>query len=135
MCEIPDVPGQIVVDEAYAQYAGVDALDRLDERHHHPAHVLQGVWSRRSPRRVRPREAELIEAISSRQAPLSVSSLSAALALTALSSPLDISAALDERDRLAEELSKRRALHAASLVHELPLHSDGRAREAWSISC
>ena len=30
MCEIPDVPGQIVVDEAYAQYAGVDALDRLD---------------------------------------------------------------------------------------------------------
>ncbi len=28
-CEIPDVPGQIVIDEAYAQYAGVDALDRI----------------------------------------------------------------------------------------------------------
>jgi histidinol-phosphate/aromatic aminotransferase/cobyric acid decarboxylase-like protein len=27
MCEIPDVPGQIVVDEAYAQYAGVDAVE------------------------------------------------------------------------------------------------------------
>ena len=28
--DIPDVPGQLVIDEAYAQYAGVDALDRVD---------------------------------------------------------------------------------------------------------
>ena len=28
---IPDVAGQLVIDEAYADYAGVDALDRLDD--------------------------------------------------------------------------------------------------------
>jgi histidinol-phosphate/aromatic aminotransferase/cobyric acid decarboxylase-like protein/imidazoleglycerol phosphate dehydratase HisB len=105
MCEIPDVPGQIVVDEAYAQYAGVDALDELDRgviilRTFSKAFGLAG--ARVGYALARP---ELIEAISSRQAPLSVSSLSAALALTAINSPLDISSALSERDRLAEELT------------------------------
>ena len=106
MCEIPDVPGQIVVDEAYAQYAGVDALDQLDSgiiilRTFSKAFGLAGArvgYALANP--------DLIEAISSRQAPLSVSSLSAALALTAISSPLDISSALRERDRLAGELEK-----------------------------
>jgi histidinol-phosphate aminotransferase/imidazoleglycerol-phosphate dehydratase/histidinol-phosphatase len=106
MCEIPDVPGQIVVDEAYAQYAGVDALDQLDSgivilRTFSKAFGLAGArvgYALAHP--------DLIEAISSRQAPLSVSSLSAALALTAISSPLDISSALSERDRLASELEK-----------------------------
>jgi len=106
MCEIPDVPGQIVVDEAYAQYAGVDALDQLDSgiiilRTFSKAFGLAGArvgYALANP--------DLIEAISSRQAPLSVSSLSAALALTAISSPLDISSALSERDRLAGELEK-----------------------------
>jgi histidinol-phosphate aminotransferase len=30
LCDIPEVNGQLVIDEAYADYAGVDALDRLD---------------------------------------------------------------------------------------------------------
>ena len=29
--DIPDVAGQLVIDEAYADYAGVDALDRVDD--------------------------------------------------------------------------------------------------------
>ncbi|MGH3733990.1 MAG: aminotransferase class I/II-fold pyridoxal phosphate-dependent enzyme [Acidimicrobiales bacterium] len=103
MCEIPDVDGQVVVDEAYAQYAGVDALDQLDRgviilRTFSKAFGLAGARVGYALAR-----RELIEAISSRQAPLSVSSLSAALALTAISSPLDISSALGERDRLASE--------------------------------
>jgi histidinol-phosphate/aromatic aminotransferase/cobyric acid decarboxylase-like protein/imidazoleglycerol phosphate dehydratase HisB len=104
MCEIPDVPGQIVIDEAYAQYSGVDALDQLDSgviilRTFSKAFGLAGArvgYALATPER--------IAAISSRQAPLSVSSLSAALALAAISSPLDISSALQERDRLAGEL-------------------------------
>jgi histidinol-phosphate aminotransferase/imidazoleglycerol-phosphate dehydratase/histidinol-phosphatase len=104
MCEIPDVSGQIVVDEAYAQYSGVDALDQLDRgviilRTFSKAFGLAG--ARVGYALAKP---ELIEAISSRQAPLSVSSLSAALALAAISSPLDVSSALSERDRLSGEL-------------------------------
>ncbi|MCU1362631.1 MAG: Imidazoleglycerol-phosphate dehydratase [Acidimicrobiaceae bacterium] len=104
MCEIPDVPGQIVVDEAYAQYAGVDALDRIDDgviilRTFSKAFGLAGArvgYALATP--------ELMAAITSRQAPLGISSLSAALALAALSTPLDLSAVLKERDRLTEEL-------------------------------
>jgi histidinol-phosphate/aromatic aminotransferase/cobyric acid decarboxylase-like protein/imidazoleglycerol phosphate dehydratase HisB len=105
MCDVPDVPGQIVVDEAYAQYAGVDALDRIDDgvivlRTFSKAFGLAGArvgYALGTP--------ELISAISSRQAPLGVSSLSAALALAALSTPLDMSGVLNERDRLSKELS------------------------------
>jgi histidinol-phosphate/aromatic aminotransferase/cobyric acid decarboxylase-like protein len=42
--------------------------------------------------------------INSRQAPLSVSSLSAALALSAITSPLDVTAQVAERERMAREL-------------------------------
>jgi histidinol-phosphate/aromatic aminotransferase/cobyric acid decarboxylase-like protein/imidazoleglycerol phosphate dehydratase HisB len=105
MCDIPDVPGQIVVDEAYAQYAGVDALDRINDgvivlRTFSKAFGLAGArvgYALATP--------ELIGAISSRQAPLGVSSLSAALALAALSTPLDMTGVLNERDRLSKELS------------------------------
>jgi histidinol-phosphate/aromatic aminotransferase/cobyric acid decarboxylase-like protein/imidazoleglycerol phosphate dehydratase HisB len=104
MCDVPDVPGQIVVDEAYAQYAGVDALDRIDDgvivlRTFSKAFGLAGArvgYALGTP--------ELISAISSRQAPLGVSSLSAALAMAALSTPLDMSGVLNERDRLSKEL-------------------------------
>ena len=51
--DVPDVPGQLVIDEAYAQYAGVDALDRVDVGRHRPAHVLQGLRPRRRARRLR----------------------------------------------------------------------------------
>jgi histidinol-phosphate/aromatic aminotransferase/cobyric acid decarboxylase-like protein/imidazoleglycerol phosphate dehydratase HisB len=105
MCDIPDVPGQIVVDEAYAQYAGVDALDRIDDgvivlRTFSKAFGLAGArvgYALATP--------ELMSAITSRQAPLGISSLSAALALAALSSPLDMTDVLKERDRLFDELS------------------------------
>jgi histidinol-phosphate aminotransferase/imidazoleglycerol-phosphate dehydratase/histidinol-phosphatase len=103
--DVPEVPGQLVIDEAYAHYAGVDALDRVGEgaiilRTFSKAYGLAGArvgYAVASP--------ELTAVISSRQAPLSVSSLSAALALAALSTPIDVSGQIAERDRLAKELT------------------------------
>ena len=48
---------------------------------------------------------DLTRVITSRQAPLSVSSLSAALALAAISTPLEMSGILAERERLSQELA------------------------------
>jgi histidinol-phosphate/aromatic aminotransferase/cobyric acid decarboxylase-like protein/imidazoleglycerol phosphate dehydratase HisB len=104
--DIPDVPGQLVIDEAYAEYAGVDALDRVQRgaivlRTFSKAHGLAGA-------RVgyaicdEPRAGVL----SSRLSPLSVSSPSAALALAALQNPPDVSAQVAERERLAQELGE-----------------------------
>jgi imidazoleglycerol phosphate dehydratase HisB/histidinol-phosphate/aromatic aminotransferase/cobyric acid decarboxylase-like protein len=106
--ELPDVPevaGQLVIDEAYAHYAGVDALDRVASgaivlRTFSKAYGLAGA---RVGYALATRE--LTSVITSRQAPLSVSSLSAALALAALSTPLDLTAALAERERLSAELA------------------------------
>ena len=103
--EIPTVAGQLVIDEAYAHYAGVDALGLIDEgaivlRTFSKAYGLAGArvgYALSTP--------PIIAAITSRQAPLSVSSLSAALALAALATPLDVSATLVERDRMASELA------------------------------
>ncbi|HEV3268776.1 MAG TPA: aminotransferase class I/II-fold pyridoxal phosphate-dependent enzyme [Acidimicrobiales bacterium] len=102
--DVPDVPGQLVIDEAYAQYAGVDALDRLDGgaivlRTFSKAYGLAGARVGYALA-----NAQTTSVIASRQAPLSVSSLSAALALAALSTPVDVSSALAERDRLSTEL-------------------------------
>ena len=104
LVDIPDVPGQLIIDEAYADYAGVDALDRIDDgaivlRTFSKAYGLAGArvgYALATP--------ETTAVITSRQAPLSVSSLSAALALTALSTPLDVSAQVAERERLAGQL-------------------------------
>ncbi len=103
--DIPDVAGQLIIDEAYAEYAGVDALDRVGEgaivlRTFSKAFGLAGArvgYSIATP--------ELTSVISSRQAPLSVSSLSASLALAGLASPPDVSAQVAERDRLTGELT------------------------------
>ncbi|HVB70078.1 MAG TPA: aminotransferase class I/II-fold pyridoxal phosphate-dependent enzyme [Acidimicrobiales bacterium] len=106
--ELPDVPnvtGQLVIDEAYADYAGVDATNRIDDgaiilRTFSKAYALAGArvgYALASP--------SLAAAITSRQAPLSVSSLSAALALAALVSPPALAAQLAERDRLAREMT------------------------------
>ncbi len=103
--EIPEVAGQLVIDEAYADYAGVSALDRVDGgaivlRTFSKAFGLAGArvgYAIASPR--------LTAVINSRQAPLSVSSLSAALALAALASPLDVTDQITERERLAQELT------------------------------
>jgi histidinol-phosphate/aromatic aminotransferase/cobyric acid decarboxylase-like protein/imidazoleglycerol phosphate dehydratase HisB len=103
--EIPDVDGQLIIDEAYADYAGVDALDRVNSgavvlRTFSKAYGLAGArvgYAIASP--------ELIDIITSRQAPLSVSSLSASLALAAIATPLDVSTQVAERERLAKELT------------------------------
>lgn len=102
--DIPEVRGQLVVDEAYADYAGVDALDRVDDgaivlRTFSKAFGLAGArvgYAIATP--------ELTAVITSRQTPLSVSSLSAALALAALASEPDVTAQLVERERVAGEL-------------------------------
>ena len=102
--DIPDVPGQLVIDEAYADYAGVDAIDHVASgaivlRTFSKAYGLAGArvgYAIASP--------ELTNVITSYQAPLSVSSLSASLALAALATPLDVSAQVTERERLAQAL-------------------------------
>ena len=79
--DIPDVPGQLVIDEAYADYAGVDALDRVNDgaivlRTFSKAYGLAGARVGYAIA-----SAETIDIITSRQAPLSVSSLSACAGL------------------------------------------------------
>ncbi len=103
--EVPDVAGQIVIDEAYADYAESDALDRVSSgaiilRTFSKAYGLAGARVGYAIA-----DAQLIEAITSRQAPLSVSALSAALALGALAVPLDLTALWAERERLTTELT------------------------------
>jgi histidinol-phosphate/aromatic aminotransferase/cobyric acid decarboxylase-like protein/imidazoleglycerol phosphate dehydratase HisB len=106
MVDVPDVAGQLVIDEAYAHYAGVDALEPVAEgaivlRTFSKAYGLAGArvgYALSDP--------ETIAAITSRQAPLSVSSLSAALALVALATPVDVSGVLAERERLATRLAE-----------------------------
>ncbi len=104
LCAIPEVKGQLVIDEAYAQYAGVDEIARVKEgaiilRTFSKAFGLAGArvgYAIASP--------EVTRLINSRQAPLSVSSLSAALALAAITTPLDVTAQVAERERVAHEL-------------------------------
>ena len=103
--DIPDVPGQLIIDEAYADYAGVDALDRIESgaivlRTFSKAYGLAGARVGYAIAK-----AKTIDIITSRQAPLSVSSLSAALALAAMATPIDVSTQVAERERLADELS------------------------------
>lgn len=107
--ELPDVPevrGQLVIDEAYAQYGGVDETWRWRDgaivlRTFSKAYGLAGA-------RVGYAIADpaTIGLLASRQAPMSVSSLSAALALAALDTQLDLSAQLQERSRIRDELVK-----------------------------
>lgn len=105
LVDIPTVPGQLVIDEAYAEYAGVSALDLVDSgvivlRTFSKAHGLAG--ARVGYAICDPQRAEIL---SSRLAPLSVSALSAALALASLASPPDVSDQIAQRDRLSSELS------------------------------
>ncbi len=104
--EIPTVTGQLVIDEAYADYAGVTAMDSLDDgiiilRTFSKAFGLAGArvgYAVTTP--------ELAQALAARVPPLSVSALSAALALAAITAPLDVTDQIAERERLAEELTK-----------------------------
>ena len=128
--ELPDIPsvtGQLIIDEAYADYAGVDALDRVKDgaivlRTFSKAFGLAGArvgYAVASP--------ELIAVISSRQAPLSVSSLSAALAMAALASPLDVTGQIAERQRLTSELVELGLVPVRSYTNFLYVPMDNAA--------
>ncbi len=117
--DIPKVPGQLVIDEAYADYAGVDAFDEVDNgaiilRTFSKAYGLAGA-------RVGYAIAnkELTAVITSRQAPLSVSALSASLALAAISVPLNIEGQIAERERMVKELSTLGLVPAKSYTNFL----------------
>lgn len=104
LCDVPDVRGQLVIDEAYAHYAGVDEIARVDDgaivlRTFSKAYGLAGA-------RVGYAIASVptTRILNAYQAPLSVSSISAALALAALTGPLDVHAQIVERERMAREL-------------------------------
>jgi histidinol-phosphate/aromatic aminotransferase/cobyric acid decarboxylase-like protein/imidazoleglycerol phosphate dehydratase HisB len=105
--DVPSVPGQLVIDEAYADYAQVDALEWIDRgaivlRTFSKAFGLAGArvgYALALP--------PLAAVLSSRLAPLSVSSLSATLALAALASPPNVTEQIGERERLAGELRSR----------------------------
>src|ERR1035441_3849559 len=85
----------------HADYPGVDALERVNDgaivlRTFSKAYGLAGARVGYAVA-----NTETIDIITSRQAPLSVSSLSAALALAAIATPLDVSTQVAERERLA----------------------------------
>jgi histidinol-phosphate/aromatic aminotransferase/cobyric acid decarboxylase-like protein/imidazoleglycerol phosphate dehydratase HisB len=94
----------LVVDEAYWEYAGVDSAFGPDGvivlRTFSKAFALAGA---RVGYALAP--AEIAAELNARQAPAPVSSLSAALAIAALASPPDLGPVLEERDRLAAELT------------------------------
>ena len=104
LCAVPEVRGQLVIDEAYAHYAGVDEVARVADgaivlRTFSKAYGLAGArvgYAIASP--------ETTALINSYQAPLSVSALSASLALASITTPLDVSAQVAERERVAREL-------------------------------
>lgn len=104
LCDVPDVRGQLVIDEAYAHYAGVDETARVDDgaivlRTFSKAYGLAGARVGYAIA-----SATTTRIMNAYQAPLSVSSISAALALAALTSPLDVQAQIVERERMAREL-------------------------------
>jgi histidinol-phosphate/aromatic aminotransferase/cobyric acid decarboxylase-like protein/imidazoleglycerol phosphate dehydratase HisB len=106
--ELPELPdkGRLVVDEAYAEYAGVTAIDRIDDgvivlRTFSKAFGLAG--ARVGYAVASKQNAQILGA---RQAPLTVAAPSAALALAALSTPPDVGPQIEERERLAAELTR-----------------------------
>jgi imidazoleglycerol-phosphate dehydratase/histidinol-phosphatase len=101
--ELPEVR-PLVVDEAYFEYAGETAVPLIEDdvvvlRTFSKAFGLAGA-------RVGYALAgrDIAAELNRRQAPLPVSTLSAALALAALRDPPDLSAELEERERLARGL-------------------------------
>lgn len=106
--EMPDLPlrssALLVVDEAYAEYAGESVVDLVDDglivlRTFSKAFGLAGA-------RVGYAVASKTNAASllARQAPLTIAAPSAALALEALGQKVNVSSQILERERLAEDL-------------------------------
>jgi histidinol-phosphate/aromatic aminotransferase/cobyric acid decarboxylase-like protein/imidazoleglycerol phosphate dehydratase HisB len=94
----------LIVDEAYYEYAGETAADRIGEgviviRTFSKAFALAGARVGYAIA-----DEDTATELSRRQAPLAVSTLSAALALAALASPPDLKPLVEERERLAQAL-------------------------------
>ena len=94
----------LVVDEAYFEYAGESAVDRLDDevivlRTFSKSFGLAGARVGYALAR-----ADIAAELNARQSPGPVSRLSAALAVAALRTPPDVTPEVDERERLASEL-------------------------------
>jgi histidinol-phosphate/aromatic aminotransferase/cobyric acid decarboxylase-like protein/imidazoleglycerol phosphate dehydratase HisB len=94
----------LVVDEAYWEYAGETSVGLIDDgvvvlRTFSKAFGLAGARVGYALA-----DAETAAELNARQAPLSVSGTSAALALAALSDPPDVTAQVEERERLARAL-------------------------------
>lgn len=129
--ELPDIPetsGQLIIDEAYADYAGVSVIDRVDEglivlRTFSKAFGLAGArvgYAVTTP--------DLAAALAARVPPLSVSTTSAALALAAIQSPPDVSEQVAERERLARELAVRGLKSLPSFTNFLYIPMDDPER-------
>jgi histidinol-phosphate aminotransferase len=94
----------LLVDEAYFEYSGVTAVDLIEDgvivlRTFSKAFGLAGarvgyVLAGR----------DVADELNRRQHPAPISTLSVALALAALESPPDVSAIVEERERLADDL-------------------------------
>ena len=94
----------LVVDEAYFEYSGVTAADRLDDgvvviRTFSKAFGLAGARVGYALA-----DADTARELNARQHPAPVSTLSAALAVAALESPPDVTPVVEERERLARAL-------------------------------
>ena len=94
----------LVVDEAYFEYSGETALPLIDEgvivlRTFSKSFALAGARVGYALA-----AADVAAELNARQAPAPVSDISAALALAALASPPDVTAVLEERERLASAL-------------------------------
>ena len=103
---LDDLPAArpLIVDEAYFEYAGETAADRIDEgivvlRTFSKAFGLAGARVGYALA-----DADTAAELNRRQAPAAISTLSAALAVAALADPPDVSAQVEERERLARGL-------------------------------
>jgi histidinol-phosphate/aromatic aminotransferase/cobyric acid decarboxylase-like protein/imidazoleglycerol phosphate dehydratase HisB len=107
----------LVVDEAYHEYAGVTAADRIEEgvvvlRTFSKAFGLAGARVGYAIA-----AADTARELNARQPPAQVSTLSAALALAALASPPDVGPIVEERERLARALRALGLQPLASLAN------------------
>jgi histidinol-phosphate/aromatic aminotransferase/cobyric acid decarboxylase-like protein/imidazoleglycerol phosphate dehydratase HisB len=106
LVDVPEVAGQLVIDEAYAEYAGVDELARVAAgaivlRTFSKAHSLAGARVGYAVC-----DARRAAVLASRLPPLSVAAPSAALALASLRQPPDVRPQVEERERLRVELGQ-----------------------------
>jgi histidinol-phosphate/aromatic aminotransferase/cobyric acid decarboxylase-like protein/imidazoleglycerol phosphate dehydratase HisB len=107
--DLPPLPRArpLAVDEAYYEYAGQTAAGLIEDEEVVVIRTFSKAFGLAGARvgyvLARP---ELAAELRRRQSPAPVSTLSAALAVAALRRPPDVSAVVEERERLAEELRK-----------------------------